>query len=174
VPIVRTLGCNDCARTWDVTLTAEQVDDPLPACPFCNNATFQEFKPVAIRGKESKLESSEAVVENEMKERGITDITFRTKENLPPKVRYKTDKAQSNWMQPTGDMVAQAAQLGRADRQKFGADGLEILQNNLRSGKQVDLVEASKRRADRVWTFIPAALVGGSLGLLFAQGMQLI
>jgi hypothetical protein len=65
------------------------------------------------------------------------------------KVRYKDQSAavQSSW---SGDLLQQAISIGRQTRME-GGSGLDILKRNLADGTQPDLIEASKRRAIKVW-----------------------
>lgn len=88
---------------------------------------------------------------------GVADITHDTRIGGTPKVRYKD---QGNTMQTaqlstwgaTGGMMDTAIALGRQARlANGGASGVETLQRMLKDGKQPDLIEASKRRAMRVW-----------------------
>lgn len=153
MPIVRTYGCNECGHFMDVTLTMDQVDDPPPECPHCAVRTFQEFKPVAIGG--STVGKAVALAETIAHEDyGVADITHDTRHGGTPKVRYKDqgNAAQASAWGASGAMLEKAVALGRQTRMANGGfSGLDTLQKMLKTGEQPDLIEASKRRAMRVW-----------------------
>jgi hypothetical protein len=141
----------------------EQADDPPPGCPFCSGASRQEFKPVAIDRHSapqpfnptggSPAERAHKVAQDiAEKDYHVADMDFHNvRQGETPKVRYKNDPNATKWVQPNSEMIAAGAQVGRQLRQQFGGDGLDVLQGNLRSGKQVDLIEASRRRSAKVW-----------------------
>ena len=115
MPILRTYGCYDCSRSWDVTLTAEQVDDPPPQCPFCHNVTRQEFKPVAIAGvaarhRDNAHKMTETIAAEDYH---VADMNVKSREGETPKVRYKTDPAATKWIQPDSGLIAEGAAIGR-------------------------------------------------------------
>lgn len=156
MPIVRTYGCGDCGHFLEVTLTMEQVDDPPPDCPRCAARTQQEFKPVAIGGsvvgKAVKL--AETIAHEDY---GVADMQHDTRHGGTPKVRYKDQgnslqqQQMSTWGAPGGTLDA-AISLGRQTRMANGGfSGVDTLQAMLKSGEQPDLIEASKRRAMKVW-----------------------
>lgn len=156
MPIVRTYGCGDCGHFFDINLTMEQVDDPPPECPRCHNVTQQEFKPIAVGGstvgKAVKLAETIAA-----EDYGVADMQHDTRRGGTPKVRYKDEgtplqqQQMSTWGSP-GAMLSEAIALGRQTRiANGGYSGVDTLQAMLKSGEQPDLIEASKRRAMRVW-----------------------
>ena len=157
MPIVRTYGCGDCGHFIEVTLTMEQVDDPPPECPHCAAAAMrQEFKPIAIGGstvgKAVKLTETIAA-----EDYGVADMHHDTRHGGTPKVRYKDQgntmqhAAASSWGAP-GSALQTAMDLGRKTRiANGGYSGVDTLQAMLKSGDQPDLIEASKRKAMRVW-----------------------
>jgi putative FmdB family regulatory protein len=157
MPIVRTYGCGDCGHFLEVTLTMEQVDDPPPDCPHCAAQPMQqEFKPIAIGGstvgKAVKLAETIAA-----EDYGVADMQHDTRIGGTPKVRYKDQgnalqqQQLSSWGAP-GNVLSEAIALGRQTRMANGGySGVDTLQAMLKSGEQPDLIEASKRRAMRVW-----------------------
>lgn len=156
MPIVRTYGCGDCGHFMEVTLTMDQVDDPPPECSHCAARTFQEFKPFAIGGstvgKAVKLAETIAA-----EDYGVADMQHDTRAGSTPKVRYKDQgtplqrQQTSTWGAP-GGLLETAVSLGRQTRmQSGGYSGVDTLHAMLKSGEQPDLIEASKRRAMRVW-----------------------
>lgn len=153
MPIVRTLGCYDCSRTWDITLEAHQLDDPLPECPFCRNQTHQEFKPVAIAGNAAVIrDKARKMAETiAVEDYGVADMNVKNRDGETPKVRYKNDTTATQWVQPDAGMIAAGAAAGRETRRRFGGDGLDVLQANIKNGTQPDLIEVSKRRSAKVW-----------------------
>lgn len=148
--ILRTYGCAECNHTMTVELTAEQWDAEPPECPRCTNVTYQEFVPVGIggsvRGKATAL-----ALDIAEKDYGVADIQADGKLEGRPKVRFKdvSEENKSSWGTAQA-ALAQAVTLGRETRMKYGS-GLDVLQANLKSGAQPDLIEASKRRSIRVW-----------------------
>lgn len=159
MPIVRTYGCEGCGHFLEVTLTMEQVDDPPPACPSCAARTQQEFQPVAIAGtgartRDRAVKLAETIAHEDY---GVADIHHDTRHGGTPKVRYKDQgnsmqQAQMSTWGATGNMMDTALSLGRQARMaNGGASGVETLQRMLKDGSQTDLIEASKRRAMKVW-----------------------
>jgi hypothetical protein len=74
------------------------------------------------------------------------------KEGEAPKVRYKD---QTSTVAPSSWGIAQQAlegaiASGRQNRLRHGS-GLDVLQANLKSGAEPDLIEASKRRMIKLW-----------------------
>lgn len=113
----------------------------------------QEFKPVAIGG--SLTGKANAIVEQiAAEDYGVADMQRDNRYGATPKHRYKDQgtPAQASTWGATGGMLEQAVQLGRQTRlQSGGLSGVDILQKALKTGDQVDLIEASKRRAIRVY-----------------------
>jgi putative FmdB family regulatory protein len=154
MPIVRTYGCNDCGNFIEVILTLQQADDPPPECPHCaRGAMQQEFKPFAIGGstvgKAAKLAETIAA-----EDYGVADMQHDTRHGGTPKVRYKDQgtPSQAGVWGATGDVMQKALVNGRQTRMENGGfTGLDTLQRMLKTGEQPDLIEASKRKAMRVW-----------------------
>lgn len=151
MPIVRTYACEACNHFLEVTLTANEWEAPAPECPECQaRAMRQEFKPVAIAGSASA--KAHAIAENiAATDYHVADMQNDRKEGVAPKVRYKeqTPSTPSTW--GTADAaMAQAMAVGRQTRLEFGS-GLDVLQANLKSGVEPDLIENSKRRAMKIW-----------------------
>jgi putative FmdB family regulatory protein len=157
MPIVRTYGCGSCGHFLEVTLTMEQVDDPPPECPKCANQNMaQEFKPVAIGGSivGKAVRLAETIAAEDY---GVADMQHDTRRGGTPKVRYKDQgntlqqQQMSSWGAP-GNVLSEALELGRRTRMANGGySGVDTLQAMLKSGEQPDLIEASKKRAMRVW-----------------------
>lgn len=150
--IRRTYMCPECAHRMEVTLTPDQWDQPPPSCEMCDQRQMhQEFKPPAIGGSvhARAVRITEDIIGND-----YNVANFQSNRGHgPPKVRYKDETAglpQANWQSVAGhqSMLETAISIGKAHR---GRDGLDILQRNLRSGVQPDLIEQSKRRSIKVW-----------------------
>ena len=138
-----------------IELRADQADDEAPDCPQCSSSTRQEFQPIAIAGvKAGNRAAATALAETIAREDyGVEDMTIRTGEHA--KVRYK-DRAPesqppSTWIGPNMDMLNAGLREGAATRRDFGGSGLDVLQANLNSGAQPDLIALSKRRSMKVW-----------------------
>jgi hypothetical protein len=152
MPIVRTYGCPDCGNFLEVTLTMDQADAEPPPCPVCAKQTAQEFKPFAIGG--STRSKAEKLVEDIIdKDYNVSNIHRDHRDGSVPKHSLKDARTQpanaSTWGAATAALEGAVA-AGRANRLKYG-NGLDILQNNLKTGAEPDLIEISKRRAMRVW-----------------------
>lgn len=153
MPIVRTYACEACNHFIEVTLAAEQWEEPAPECPACAaRAMQQQFRPVAITGSPSAR--AHAIAEDiAAKDYHVANMNDARKEGDTPKVRYKDQTASipaSSWAGVPQATLEQAIISGRQTRLNFGS-GLDILQSNLKSGAEPDLIAASKRRAMRVW-----------------------
>jgi hypothetical protein len=154
MPIVRTYSCAECNHWLTVTLTMEQVDDPPPDCPMCAQRTAQEFKPFGITGSTSARAHSIAE-EIATTDYHAADFQREHRQDGTPKVRYKdeTPGAIASTWQKTNAHAAleQAVAIGRQTRIKHGS-GLDILQANLRSGAEPDLIANSKaRKMIKLW-----------------------
>lgn len=152
MPIVRTYACEACNHFIEVTLTMEQCDNPPPECPACAaRAMQQQFKPIAITGSPSAR--AHAVTEDILdKDYHVADFEREPRAEGTPKVRYKdaqTTAPPSTWTAAT-ETIAQGIAAGREQRLRHGS-GLDVLQANLKSGAEPDLIEISKRRAMRVY-----------------------
>jgi hypothetical protein len=135
----------------------EQVDDPPPPCPACANREMaQEFKPVAIGGSTvgKAVKLAETIAHEDY---GVADMQHDTRRGGVPKVRYKDQgtplqqQQMSSWGAP-GALLETAVGVGRQTRLASGGyNGVDVLQKMLKDGTQPDLIEASKRRAMKVW-----------------------
>jgi DNA-directed RNA polymerase subunit RPC12/RpoP len=152
MPIVRSYMCNECAHQMTVTLSQEQWDDPPPECPECQRRQMtQDFKPVALGG--SPRARAEKLTEDILeKDYHVGDIQRDNRKQAIPKVRYQDAgrPANASTWGIAREALEGAVQSGRKTRLKHGS-GLDILQQNLKSGAEPDLIELSKRRAMRVW-----------------------
>ena len=155
MPIMRTYMCPECANRIEVVLSAEEWDAPPPSCPACDaHDMAQEFKPPAIGGSLSMRAHrlAEDIIANDY---GVANVSFDNREGVTPKVRYKDQSAtalQSTWGGQVANALETAIAIGKQTRSESGGmDGLDMLKRNLASGAQPDLIDASKRRAIKVW-----------------------
>jgi hypothetical protein len=155
MPIQRTYMCNTCAHRMEVTLSADEWDAPPPSCEMCDaREVSQEFRPPAIGGSVSMRAHrvAEDIIANDY---NVANVTFDNRQGGTPKVRYKDQSAtalQSTWGGQIANAVETAAAIGKQNRRENGGfDGLDMLKANLASGAQPDLIEASRRRALKVW-----------------------
>ena len=154
MPIARTYFCPECAHRIEVILSADEWNAPPPSCENCDAAeTRQEFKAPAIGGSVSMRAHrlAEDIIANDYQ---VADVKFDNREGGTPKVRYKDQTAASigsSW-QGAHQLLEQAVAIGKQTRREAGGfDGLDMLKANLASGAQPDLIEASRRRAIKVW-----------------------
>lgn len=153
MPINRTYMCPECAHRMDVVLNADEWDAPPPSCEACDERMNQEFKPPAIGGsvRSRAAKITEGIIADDYK---VANFQSDRRQGGRPTVRYKDEtpgSLQATWQGAGGgqrSMLETAINLGKANR---GRDGLNILQQNLASGAQPDLIEASKRRSIKVW-----------------------
>lgn len=154
MPIVRTYACEQCNHFVEVTLSSEQWDEPPPDCPACAaRAMQQQFRPVAITGSPSAR--AHAITEDiAANDYHVANMGDARREGAVPKVRYKDQPLSSlpasSWSGASAATLQQAIDIGRHTRLNFGS-GLDILQSNIKSGAEPDLIANSKRRAMRVW-----------------------
>ena len=136
-----------------ITLTYEQWDEPPPDCPECARRSMQQdFRPVAITGSPAARARgiAEDIAANDYH---VADMQHERRPEGTPKVRYKDETGpavQSAWSGVNNETLAAAMAAGRQTRLSFGS-GLDVLQSNIKSGKEPDLIEISKRRAMRVY-----------------------
>jgi hypothetical protein len=136
----------------DVVLPAEDWDKPPPSCEACDAREMrQQFQPPAIGGSvgAKARRIAEDIIANDY---SVADIQFGNRQGGTSKVRYKDQSPtmmQSNWGS-IANALETAVAIGRETRLQHG-NGLDILQRNLASGAQPDLIEASKRKAIKVW-----------------------
>jgi len=168
--------CGDCGLHLEVTLSLDQWEEPAPECPQCAALTNQQFKPFAIGGSAHAraVKLAEDIAE---KDYGVADMQSDGRAGGKPKVRYQDLTAQtlkdagvstaglqkaiadtrgmananpSRWGGVSSEALQTALALGRENRLKYGS-GLDVLQANLKSGAQPDLIENSKKRSMRIW-----------------------
>lgn len=152
MPIVRTYACPACNHFLEVTLQASEWDATPPRCPECTRRSMQQqFKPVAIGG--STAARARALAEDiAANDYHVADMQHEHRPQGTPKVRYKdqTSPAQASTWGVAQTALTQAMAAGRETRLKYGS-GLDVLHHTLRTGDQPDLIEASKKRAMKVW-----------------------
>jgi hypothetical protein len=158
MPIMRTYMCGECGHRIEVVLSADQWDAPPPSCDACDARMGQEFKPPAIGGSIGGRARAiaEDIIANDYQ---VANVQFDNRRGGKPKVRYKDETPAtiaSAWTQATQAqqhhaLLEQAVAIGKQTRRETGGDGLDILKANLASGAQPDLIEASRRRAIKVW-----------------------
>lgn len=156
MPIMRTYMCPECSHRIEVTLAADQWDAPPPSCDACDARMGQEFMPPAIGGsiRSRAVRLTEDIMANDYH---VADAKFDNREGGKPKVRYKDETPgaiASAWTQAAQThhaLLEQGIAIGKQTRRETGGDGLDILKRTLATGEQPDLIEASKRRAIKVW-----------------------
>lgn len=153
MPIVRTYQCAECFHRMELTLSSEQWDDPAPECPVCARQQMQqEFRPVAIGG--SNIGKAHAIAEDiAANDYHVADMQREHRPEGTPKVRYKdaaSTPAQAGTWGAASEAMNMAVAAGRETRLKHG-NGLDVLQQALKSGAQPDLIENSKRRGIRIY-----------------------
>lgn len=151
MPILRTYQCEDCNHRIEVTLASDQWNDEAPECPACASRPMQqEFKPFAIGG--TPTAKAHAIAEDiAANDYHVADMQ-RDKHADRPVVRYKDQTSTvppSTW-QAANQTLEMAIASGRQMRLKHGS-GLDVLQANIASGAEPDLIANSKRRAMKVW-----------------------
>lgn len=151
MPIVRTYQCEQCFNRIELTLAAEDWDAPAPDCQICARQLQQQFKPVAIGGSISG--KAHAIAEDiASNDYHVADMQRERRPEGTPKVRYKdagsTPAQATNWG-ATNEALSMAIAAGRETRLNYGS-GLDVLQANIKSGVEPDLIEISKRRSIRV------------------------
>jgi 2-hydroxychromene-2-carboxylate isomerase len=110
----------------------------------------QEFKPVAIGGSNSA--KAHAIAEDiAATDYHVADMQREHRSEGIPKVRYKdtTSVQSSNWGAAQG-AIEMAIAAGRQTRLQYGS-GLDVLQANIKSGAEPDLIANSKRRGIRIY-----------------------
>lgn len=155
MPIVRTYQCADCFHRIEVTLAAEQWDDPPPSCPECDRREMQQqFKAPGIVNSSPHARAQKLTEDILANDYHVADIDRDRHREARPKVRYKDStpsQLPSNWNTVTAPAAMETAlAVGRQNRLEFGS-GLDVLQTNLRNGTQADLIEVSKKRSPKIW-----------------------
>jgi hypothetical protein len=153
MPIVRSYFCENCATQIEVTLDSSQWDDPAPDCPTCTGIELkQEFRPIALGGSPSG--KAHAIAEDILaNDYHVADTTRAKHEGDTPKVRYKDSPISlpaSTWSGVSQAAMEQAMNAGRQTRLKWG-NGLDVLQANIKSGAEPDLIANSRRKAIRIY-----------------------
>lgn len=154
MPITRTYGCERCGHFLEVVLTLAEADAEPPDCPHCNMIVpmQQEFKPFAIGGS-IKAKAADLAQTIAHEDYHVADIQVDHRPESVPKVRFKdqgTPFPRSNWG-ASGDALEQALAFGREARRAMGGSGVDILKHGLETGAVPDLIEASKKRAMKIW-----------------------
>ena len=151
-------------HVMDVVLSMDQVDDPPPPCPRCAmrghppspgmpgyGQMRQEFKPIAIGG--SPTSRAHALAEDiAANDYHVSDMNVGRKEGDVTKVRYKDQRGTvpaAAW-EASRETLEHAIAIGRQSRLQHGS-GLDVLQANLKSGVEPDLIELSKRKSVKLW-----------------------
>jgi hypothetical protein len=147
--ILRTYACPNCAFQLTVELRADQWDAEPPDCPQCEKILGQEFQPPAIGGSNyaRARATAERIAEQDY---GVADIQMARRQDDIAKVRYKDQQPSPASWGANREALEAAVAAGRQNRLQYGS-GLDVLQQNLKSGVQPDLIELSKRRSARVW-----------------------
>jgi hypothetical protein len=132
----------------------EQADEPAPSCPRCAEITAQQYKPFGITGSTSSR-AHQIAEEIATTDYHAADFQREHRQDGTPKVRYKDETPgalASTWQKANAHAaLEQAVAIGRQTRIKHGS-GLDILQANLRSGVEPDLIANSKRnKMIRLW-----------------------
>lgn len=152
MPIRRTYACPECNHWLELTLDADQWDAPEPECPACASRTRQEFVPFGITG--STTARAHAIAEDIVtSDYHAADFQREWRREGTPAVRYKDQNSRTDASSWSGVNAAleQAVAIGRQTRTRYGGSGLDILQANLKSGAEPDLIANSKRKSIRVW-----------------------
>jgi hypothetical protein len=152
MPIVRTYQCEQCFNRIELTLPMEQWDRSPPNCPVCEQQQMQQdFKPVAIGG--SPAAKAHAIAEDiASNDYHVADMQREHRREGTPNVRYKDAQSapsQASAWGATSEALSMAIAAGRETRLNYGS-GLDVLQANIKSGREPDLIELSKRRSIRV------------------------
>lgn len=151
--IARSYMCGECGHYMTVTLSAEQWDKPAPNCPICSTQSLvQDFQPVPTIGGSARSKAEKLTEDILEKDYHVGDIQRDRQQESTPKVRYKDQPLPADASRWVGSREALegAVAAGRQSRLKYGS-GLDVLQQNLKTGAQPDLIEISKRRAMRVY-----------------------
>lgn len=152
MPIVRTYACLECNHWLEVTLTADQWEAPEPDCPACATRTQQQFVPFGITGSNTARahDIAESIITSDYH---AADFQREHRREGTPSVRYKdqNSRAENSSWSGVSAALEQAVAIGRQTRARYGGNGLDILQANLKSGAEPDLIANSKRKSIKVW-----------------------
>lgn len=152
MPIIRTFGCLNCGHIMEQWLTLEQADDEPPDCPECATRTQQQFVPFGITGSNNARahDIAESIISTDYH---AADFQREHRREGTPSVRYKdqNSRAENSSWSGVNAALEQAVAIGRQTRQRYGGNGLDILQANLKSGVEPDLIANSKRKSIKVW-----------------------
>lgn len=152
MPIVRTYACPECNHWIELVLTMDEVDQIEPVCPKCEVRTQQEFKPFGIGGSVSAKahDIAESIITSDYH---AADFQREHRREGTPAVRYKDEKTlptATHWAKHNA-ALAEAVAIGRQTRLRYGS-GLDVLQANIKSGAEPDLIANSKRqKMIKVW-----------------------
>lgn len=149
MPVIRTYACPACNFMMDVTC---EWDAGPPSCPECDRRDMQqEFKPFAIGG--SATSRAHAIAEDiAANDYHVADMNIDRREGAKPTVRYKDQPAgrdPATWGIGSSDLQAAVA-VGRQNRLTYGS-GLDVLQSNIRSGLEPDLIANSKKQMIKLY-----------------------
>jgi len=150
--IIRTYACPECNHYIEVALASDEWDRPPPACSVCEARMHQEWKAPGTLGNATRaMNLAQKIAEEDY---GVTNYKSDGREGGVGKATYKDQRPSgatpSNWVGANREMLEGAISLGRQSRLKYGS-GLDVLEANLKSGAQPDLIEMSKRKAMKVW-----------------------
>lgn len=149
MPIMRTFGCPECNHVMTVTLRGDQWQEGPPSCPACDAREMgQIYRPPAINGSPARR-AADMALDIAEKDYKVADISVDHGDGAGTKVRYRGEAGPSTWG-TSFEALQTAITVGRQTRLQHGS-GLDMLQANLRSGAQPDLIELSKKRSTRVW-----------------------
>jgi hypothetical protein len=146
----------------EVWVNPEQWDQPPPECPQCETRLRQEFKAPALVGMTAASKAAKIAYDIAANDYGVADITpDGGRAGSTPKVRYKDQSVPSiaGTPAPGGgawgvnqEILEGALSIGKQTRREMGGkDGLDRLQDAIKSGEQPDLIEVSKRRSIKIW-----------------------
>lgn len=149
MPIVRTYQCTECFHRLEVTLSSEQWNDPPPDCPHCAQQQMQQqFKPFGI-GNTQTAQANAIAEKIAAEDYHVADFQRDHRIESVPKTRYKDPGSDPSTWGVANEALQQAVALGRQSRLRHGS-GLDILQANLKSGVERDLIADSKKRMIRL------------------------
>lgn len=149
MPIARTYQCTECFHRLEVILSSEQWNDPPPDCPLCAQQQMQQqFKPFSI-GNTPTAQANAIAEKIAAEDYHVADMNRDHRLESTPKTRYKDPGSDRSTWGVANEALQQAVALGRQTRLQHGS-GLDILQANLKSGVERDLIADSKKRMIRL------------------------
>jgi len=131
----------------NVTLQMDQADDPPPMCPKCHigEQMQQDFKAPGIVGDTAYSKAQKVTEDILRNDYHVADIN-----RSPSRAKVNFQGPNTSTWGVAREALEGAITAGRQNRLRHGS-GLDILQQNLKSGAQPDLIEVSKQRAMKVW-----------------------